>query len=1236
MSHCRTALAVLACLAVTLTSVRTGASDTSELTNDCEDFNTLRLELPYDFMRIEGAPDALDVHTCRNTAGVERWRVPPEPGPSLLARAARAWDLLLRRVDHDEAIQTLSEYLRQNPEKAPFERSIAVLLGVTRYETLEPLSFPDDDVRLMRDFLLHGAAFDEVYILPETVNESEIKAFLHFVSQKYGKKDRLLFYYAGHGRSNRTGEFGTLALSKAGDDGILAGYDYEIHALAKASLEFPQEHVLFILDSCSAGLTGNPRSQTNVAAAQLNIARRLSGSGSRMIYTAGTSDQETFEGKLTVVDKESGAKLHKGHGIFTYAFVRAFYERALTMPTAYILADEVLVQTKANVAQHIQLLNSEKRLSPRDHAFATDAYDGHFVFFNPNARLVDLSLKALFDPNVSPVSRGGDGSLEAAIRLSLQAEIHRNKGRAIDALENVGWAKLAELRSGFRDPLIDYQLADLASLLRPPSVHVSGADVVVHPDGVRFMLVTESDDEEDAFEYWTSEDRPRRLRRIQAGNVHNLDHTGFYPGTDVFWAFDSINGGLLIADLTPGAEKQYRANLRDHEDSLPPYWRFVGATPGGGVRVIAPIRSGPPEITTYRIDGERLVKVDEAEVEALLATTSQSDYPWPASTEVRQSVDGLDVFDRVSGRGLYRHYVRGEVIEFWSASDDWNRYAIVTDRTIAVFVRATRRRLMATPRVTGELDVSAVALSPDGQTLAIGYADGSLRIFDVERNLERFERQVMQRAIKQLAFHPTNQTLALASGEDAIALFDVERLSMLDARLAWPIWYDASSKRDSKPRYFGNDIVRLEYLQTGDLLAETREGISIYTPTDFAQRAQLPSIRPEARGPEATHSGRRTLQLLETDGISVLAVEDANDTRLIDLETERKIGSWPADHFGHDRQIWLDGADGLAVSWTRDPDKLVNRPVVWDLRQGYALGEGAGFDFALLDGGGQVRRQPIGRLDSGALVAIGQYGASAAVKRGTKAPQIFEDKHGCTLAKGSLYCLSSGAGTPQIARYDETADAWRTVEVDPRLLNNLDKLRTAEDAALVRSRYSDSSEIVDLTTGKALRSVYGEPRAYWPIGAGFLARHDERGNLFVVGKESNSFVPRDGVAITAVVAATLDGGDVVIIGKATGTVEIWRMREDARLFAKAMSSVPIRALAFSERRRRLFTLDEDGRIHGWTLPELVRADDEAAFETALKFIKFGCIRSDRRDDLVGAWSRAKCAAAEAAARILIR
>ena len=173
---------------------------------------------------------------------------------------------------------------------AQFEKSYAVVIGISDFEGYNDLSTQQDTIR-MRDFLINDANFDYVHTLTGAnatkarINELMSDVFPELV----GENDRFVFYWSGHGvtRPTRSGTAGYLPLadSPKGKYSTMVAMD----DLERWDGFILANHVLYLLDSCFSGLAG-VEAKSDVR--DLNIAQMVG--PSRHVLSAGTGDEEAI------------------------------------------------------------------------------------------------------------------------------------------------------------------------------------------------------------------------------------------------------------------------------------------------------------------------------------------------------------------------------------------------------------------------------------------------------------------------------------------------------------------------------------------------------------------------------------------------------------------------------------------------------------------------------------------------------------------------------------------------------------------------------------------------------------------------------------------------------------------------------------------------------------------------------------------------------------------------------
>jgi RNA polymerase sigma factor (sigma-70 family) len=136
----------------------------------------------------------------------------------------------------------------------------------------------------------------------------------------------------------------------------------------------------------------------------------------------------------------------------------------------------------------------------------------------------------------------------------------------------------------------------------------------------------------------------------------------------------------------------------------------------------------------------------------------------------------------------------------WSNSDGVLRlWDLPTGRELRQFV--------VVPPPTGRTSVFSFTFSPDGRTLAAGYADRTVRLWEVVSGQERASFEGHRAEVSGLAFSPDGSLLASGSIDRTILVWDVtgERLparpqEQLDARRLGALWADLASNK-ARPAY---------------------------------------------------------------------------------------------------------------------------------------------------------------------------------------------------------------------------------------------------------------------------------------------------------------------------------------------------------------------------------------------------------------------------------------------------
>ena len=282
-----------------------------------------------------------------------------------------------------QEIEKLFNIVFPNQEKLPFAKSIAFLVGVSEYKYLSPqLPFVKNDLEDMKNFLLGKGGFDEVYLASEGVASRDL--IEDYMKNRFPKQlsseDRLIFYYSGHG-ADSGGKTGYMQFSEAQPGNFAGNQVLAINDTTDWCYELKIDHLLFVFDCCASGLAFTPKGENTPSDQQL--INTLSKNGSRVVITAGTAGEKTFE--------IQGTK-NRGNGVFTRAFLNAVETgKGDQKKDGFITIEEIIAEVKKEIAYFS--LQYNQSLTPRIWELDPGRYRGTFIFINPQAKAQNIVLK---------------------------------------------------------------------------------------------------------------------------------------------------------------------------------------------------------------------------------------------------------------------------------------------------------------------------------------------------------------------------------------------------------------------------------------------------------------------------------------------------------------------------------------------------------------------------------------------------------------------------------------------------------------------------------------------------------------------------------------------------------------------------------------------------------------------------------------------------------------------------
>lgn len=197
-------------------------------------------------------------------------------------------------------------------------QTFAMVMGISTYKFVRPLTYADKDAEMFRDFLKSPGGGhlpeDNIYMLlndQATSANFYSKGFQWLKVKKLQKGDRLFIYLAGHGDAIDEDQFFYLAYdcNPAGDkNNYLVGGAIQLYNLKKkiAAETAKGVDVYFIMDACRSNeLPGGTEGQNFLNSA---ISEKRAG---EIIMLATGAGQESLE----------DASIGSGHGLFTYYLV---------------------------------------------------------------------------------------------------------------------------------------------------------------------------------------------------------------------------------------------------------------------------------------------------------------------------------------------------------------------------------------------------------------------------------------------------------------------------------------------------------------------------------------------------------------------------------------------------------------------------------------------------------------------------------------------------------------------------------------------------------------------------------------------------------------------------------------------------------------------------------------------------------------------------------------------------
>jgi hypothetical protein len=250
------------------------------------------------------------------------------------------------------------------PKDGCYANSWAVVIGINDYRS-RALRYAVPDAAAVAEALLNlGFPSSSVFSLHNAVaTRQNIQDLLSVeMARKAGTEDRLLVFYAGHGRTvtpHSGPQLGYLVPIDADEDRITST-GISMNEIRTWSSLIPAKHILFVMDCCYSGLAATRAgglSPTHPDYFAKIISQRV-----RQIITAGEADQQVIE--------------DSGQGLFTRVFIQALRGDADILGRGYV--------TGSDLGQYLTPRVYDASQGRQKPIFRYLEGNGDFVFTLPN------------------------------------------------------------------------------------------------------------------------------------------------------------------------------------------------------------------------------------------------------------------------------------------------------------------------------------------------------------------------------------------------------------------------------------------------------------------------------------------------------------------------------------------------------------------------------------------------------------------------------------------------------------------------------------------------------------------------------------------------------------------------------------------------------------------------------------------------------------------------------------
>jgi len=309
-------------------------------------------------IKVEGAKEALKKEKEQEIANAK----------AIEAQKAKEMKDLIKEVVKESSLQKAdskaTSSMQSDIDKPSFTSSdklmsdndLAVIIGIEGYKSLPKSDYSFDDAKLVKEYVkaLGIKERNIEFLTDDNATKSAFeKSFEAWLKNKAKPDSRVFVYYSGHGAPDtQTGE--AYLVPYDGDLNYLNVTGYSLKRLYDNLGRLQVKEVVVVLDSCFSGAGG----------------RSVLAQGARPLVMMTTST--VLPSNIAVISATQGTQIstssiEKGHGVFTYYFLKAIKDGKKTIAGIYeyikpLVEDEakqINVQQSPSVSPDVEKLKGK-------------------------------------------------------------------------------------------------------------------------------------------------------------------------------------------------------------------------------------------------------------------------------------------------------------------------------------------------------------------------------------------------------------------------------------------------------------------------------------------------------------------------------------------------------------------------------------------------------------------------------------------------------------------------------------------------------------------------------------------------------------------------------------------------------------------------------------------------------------------------------------------------------------